>query len=126
MNLFAAGASAREEVLGMARQGKLLPARRLRDPSRDESILLRSAESLGRMIGTLQRQLDDARHRFGDNGDASSDGSHDDGPRRPVRKANKTKATVSRAGKKKKTTAAKRSTRPAGKMKAAKRTRKSR
>jgi hypothetical protein len=44
----------------MARS-KTLPARK---PERsDESLLLRSAESLGRMIGTLQRQLDEAtRH----------------------------------------------------------------
>ena len=41
----------------MARQGKAIPARKQRD---DESLLLRSAESLGRMIGTLQRQLDGA------------------------------------------------------------------
>jgi len=35
------------------------PAAPARDRSRDdESLLLRSAESLGRMIGTLQRQLD--------------------------------------------------------------------
>jgi len=38
----------------MARQGKVLPAR-----------LLRSAESIGRVIGSLQRQLDTARSRFG-------------------------------------------------------------
>ena len=30
----------------------------------DESLLLRSAESLGRMIGTLQRQLDIATGRL--------------------------------------------------------------
>jgi hypothetical protein len=44
----------------MAKQGKVLPARK---PREEESLLLRSAESLGRMIGSLQRQLDDAsRH----------------------------------------------------------------
>jgi hypothetical protein len=41
---------------------KSLPAR---DRSReDESLLLRSAESLGRMIGSLQRQLDIATGRL--------------------------------------------------------------
>ena len=38
---------------------KTIPAHSRRDRSReDESLLLRSAESLGRMIGSLQRQLD--------------------------------------------------------------------
>src|SRR5688572_24274170 len=45
--------------LHMARQGKALPARRTR-PALDDSLLLRSAESLGRVIGSLQRQLDGA------------------------------------------------------------------
>jgi hypothetical protein len=44
----------------MARQSKTLPARR-QDPTND-SLLIRSAESLGRVIGSLQRQLDAARH----------------------------------------------------------------
>lgn len=43
----------------MAKQRKLLPARRT-NPA-DNSLLIRSAESLGRMIGSLQRQLDEAR-----------------------------------------------------------------
>ena len=48
----------------MARHGKLLPARKPRDRSRDEaSVLLRSAESLGRVIGTLQRQLNTVTKR---------------------------------------------------------------
>jgi hypothetical protein len=43
---------------------KVIPARPSRDRSRDdESLLLRSAESLGRMIGSLQRQLDVATGR---------------------------------------------------------------
>jgi hypothetical protein len=38
---------------------KTIPAHPTRERSRDdESLLLRSAESLGRMIGSLQRQLD--------------------------------------------------------------------
>ena len=43
------------------------PARPARARSReDESLLLRSAESLGRMIGSLQRQLDIATGRLAD------------------------------------------------------------
>ena len=44
----------------MARQGKTRPARR--ESAANDSLLIRSAESLGRMIGSLQRQLDAARH----------------------------------------------------------------
>ena len=44
---------------------RALPSRKPRDRSRDdESLLLESAESLGRMIGALQRQLDDATKRL--------------------------------------------------------------
>lgn len=44
---------------------KTIPARPSRDRSGDdESLLLRSAESLGRMIGSLQRQLDVATGRL--------------------------------------------------------------
>lgn len=44
---------------------KTIPAHPSRDRSRDdESLLLRSAESLGRMIGSLQRQLDVATGRL--------------------------------------------------------------
>jgi len=44
---------------------KALPAYPARDRTRDnESLLLRSAESLGRMIGSLQRQLDVATGRL--------------------------------------------------------------
>ena len=44
---------------------KSIPAHPARDRSReDESLLLRSAESLGRMIGSLQRQLDVATRRL--------------------------------------------------------------
>jgi hypothetical protein len=50
----------------MAKQNKPLPARKPRDRSRDDddSLLLRSAESLGRVIGALQRQLDGATRRL--------------------------------------------------------------
>jgi hypothetical protein len=49
----------------MAKQKRALPTRKQRDRSRDdESLLLRSAESLGRVIGALQRQLDGASRRL--------------------------------------------------------------
>ena len=46
----------------MAKQRKLLPAHRRE--AVDDSVLIRSAETLGRMIGSLHRQLDSARKRF--------------------------------------------------------------
>ena len=42
----------------MAKQPRSTPARKT--AARSDSLLLRSAESLGRMIGALQRQLDGA------------------------------------------------------------------
>ena len=49
----------------MAKQKKALRSRKPRDRSRDDvSLLLRSAESLGRVIGALQRQLDGATKRL--------------------------------------------------------------
>ena len=49
----------------MTKRRKVLPARKPRDRSRDDdSLLLRSAESLGRVIGALQRQLDAATRRL--------------------------------------------------------------
>jgi len=53
---------------------KVLRATPVRSRSReDESLLLRSAESLGRMIGALQRQLDVATTRIaGTRADAAS------------------------------------------------------
>ena len=49
----------------MARRRRVVPARTPRDRSRDDdSMLLRSAESLGRVIGALQRQLDEATKRL--------------------------------------------------------------
>ena len=60
-------APAREEELGMAKRKEVLPARKPRDRTRDDdSLLLRSAESLGRVIGALQRQLDGATGRLTD------------------------------------------------------------
>jgi hypothetical protein len=50
----------------MAKQKKALPARKPPARSRvEESLSLRTAESLGRVIGSLQRQLDSAIDRFG-------------------------------------------------------------
>jgi hypothetical protein len=51
-----------ERRFEMARS-KALPARKAQARD-DESLLLRSAESLGRMIGSLQRQLDDMTGRL--------------------------------------------------------------
>ena len=49
----------------MAKRRRALPARKQRDRSRDDdSVLLRSAESLGRLIGLLQRQLEGATRRL--------------------------------------------------------------
>lgn len=53
----------------MATRSKTPPA--LRPERGDESLLLRSAESLGRMIGTLQRQLDEATRHLTQSGEAS-------------------------------------------------------
>ena len=47
----------------MARQQRKLPAQHRN--AVDDSLLIRSAESLGRVIGTLQRQLDAARRLVG-------------------------------------------------------------
>lgn len=44
----------------MARQAKTRPARG--ENATNDSLLIRSAESIGRVIGSLQRQLEAARH----------------------------------------------------------------
>lgn len=81
----------------MARQERVLPARKPSDRSRDDdSMLLRSAESLGRVIGALQRQLDGVTKRLSyPNGDREVSRVK----RRIVRKSAATKRT--RATKKK-------------------------
>ena len=93
----------------MAKRKKVLPARKQRDRSReDESLLIRSAESLGRMIGSLQRQLDGAGKRVSEAADDVL-GSLPDiplGGGRDVSRRSGTKTT--RKKKKKKTTAGKR------------------
>lgn len=54
----------------MAKRTRVLPARKQRDRSfEDESLLKRSAQSVGRMIGTLQRQLDGAGKRISETAD---------------------------------------------------------
>jgi hypothetical protein len=83
----------------MARQKRALPARKPGDQSRDdESLLLRSAESLGRVIGALQRQLDGATKRLS----ATASGSMDIIPPLPGQK------TAIRRGTKKRSAAPKR------------------
>ena len=91
----------------MAKREKLLAARRPRAGSQvDDSILLRSAESLGRLIGSLQRQLDGARHRLAAttraDGSATADG---DGGRKktatPRAKSNGARTSNARTAKRK-------------------------
>ena len=75
----------------MARPERVLPARKPRDRSRDDdSMLLRSAESLGRVIGALQRQLDGATKRLSR---SNGDGAASRVKRRIVRKATAKKRT---------------------------------
>ena len=71
----------------MTKRGKVLPARRPRERfASEESILLRSAETIGRVIGTLQRQLDGARGRLS-TFVADSELTHSNNGSRPARKA---------------------------------------
>jgi len=89
------GRLAHEEELGMAKQ---LPARRQRNEPEDvDSILVRSAESIGRLIGTLQRQLDSARNQIASLGNSKSneDSQTDSKSRRPP-EASAAKAKASR------------------------------
>ena len=53
----------------MTKRKKVLPARKQRDRTDEDSLLVRSAESLGRMIGSLQRQLDGATTRLSERAD---------------------------------------------------------
>lgn len=48
----------------MAKPKKLLPARSAAKPRVEESLALRTAESVGRVIGALHRQLDGAMQRI--------------------------------------------------------------
>ena len=126
-----AGLPAHKEELGMARYGKVLPARRPREE--DDSILLRSAETIGRVIGTLQRQLDGARGRLsGFVVDEEIAGTDRNGSRpKPkaarkngtakARKATSTAKNMSAAKKTARPTRAKRAARPTAARKGAKR-----
>ena len=96
----------------MAKRTKRLPARKPRNSRDGESLLMRSAESLGRMIGTLQRQLDGATKRLAVTAD---DGSRTGGERRKTarkrtsgaaRKSANSARRSTRTGAKKKTRAA--------------------
>jgi chromatin remodeling complex protein RSC6 len=55
----------------MAKQGRTIPGRRPRT-SGEDTLLIRSAESLGRMIGSLQRQLDGVSRKIPTSARASS------------------------------------------------------
>ena len=66
------------------------PAGPARDRSRDdESLLLRSAESLGRMIGMLQRELDIATGRIA--------GTKKNGDGKPAQRRTRSAATTKKA-----------------------------
>ena len=85
----------------MAKRRKVLPARKAGEAQGEEhSLLIRSAESLGRVIGALQRQLDDASRKMGSMNDRSNGkraegkGSNGTGSKRKV--AKKKTATTKR------------------------------
>ena len=83
---------------------KTIPAPPARDRSRkDESLLLRSAESLGRVIGSLQRQLDIATGRI-DGSKTNGSAGRKTAAKRSVKA--KGGATTSRGGARKKSAAA--------------------
>ena len=96
----------------MAKQDKIVPARRRRERP-DDSLLIRSAESLGRVIGSLQRQLDSATKRLNSSADdsvgiapfTSTDGNGAGGAK-PVKTAAVSAHTVTRAAKRTKKSAA--------------------
>ena len=72
---------------------KTIAAHPSRDRSRDdESLLLRSAESLGRMIGSLQRQLDVATGRIGASKPNGATGKHSHAKRSMKVKSGATKS----------------------------------
>ena len=100
----------------MAKRKRALPARKPRDRFRDdESLLLRSVESLGRLIGSLQRQLDGATKRLS----ATASDAWEAIPSLPEKEqatrrgTKKRSATPKRAGAKNTKSAARKSTRSA-------------
>jgi hypothetical protein len=84
----------------MAKRRKALPARPSTDGAGEEhSLLLRSAESLGRVIGALQRQLDDATKRLSlDGHDGASQMENASATPRPSRRAKPAKTAAPRNG----------------------------
>jgi hypothetical protein len=85
----------------MAKQGRLLPARPRE--AVDESVLIRSAETLGRMIGSLQRQLDEATKRLAtldafDGRPSGSDGDRSSGNGEPARVKPRSRTRTASAG----------------------------
>ena len=117
----------------MAKQDKTLPARR-QHPAVDDTALIRSAESLGRMIGSLQRQLEGVSKKLPLTGSAaallSTDGSeagHRKGTSKmaaPARKAATGRASKggSKSGAKKTQSTADRKSKRASKSASAKKT----
>jgi hypothetical protein len=92
---------------------KSIPAHPSRDRSRDdESLLLRSAESLGRMIGALQRQLEAATGRFAASKPNGMGRKHSGAKRSASAKSG---ATKSRGGARKRSSAVKTSARKSAK-----------
>jgi hypothetical protein len=79
----------------MAKRRKAPPARKPRvAPLAEHSLLLRSAESLGRVIGTLQRQLDEATRqlaRANDEDMTVDTAGNGNGPKKVRRKKTATK-----------------------------------
>ena len=72
----------------MATQKKLLAERKpSKRPRKDESLSLRSAETLGRVIGTLQRQLDGVMRRLKSDPMGASGDAQATVPRTPRRKS---------------------------------------
>jgi hypothetical protein len=104
----------------MAKQKRGLPSRKPRDRSRDdESLLLRSAESLGRVIGSLQRQLDGATRRLSATASETWDAipSLPGGEHATRRGTKKRSAASKRAGAKKTKSAARKTTKAAARKK---------
>ena len=119
INLCVNGLPAHKEELGMTKRGKVLPARR--PPEENDSVLLRSAETIGRVIGTLQRELDGARGRLSglvldDESADRSNGSRSKAKPRKNLAAKKRKATTVVRN----TSTASRTTRPTKAKRAAK------
>jgi hypothetical protein len=81
----------------MAKRRKAPPARKPAVAHVEEhSLLLRSAESLGRVIGALQRQLDDASRRLGAGKSSGKMNGSDGNGSKSVRKKKTAKKTAAR------------------------------